>query len=277
MFSLAMLFSIAIPVFADSVSTENGVIEEYSIDTAYVFPITTDSPEWNELLTLRDMLAVCQIPEEILPRLTNDALIETIANYPLGVNLFAYGDPETCYNKVKQQFNGLAELDRRLNNNPNEILASINSFSKENSVCFAESTTYEDVYIDRLNSCISAVITEDSINVTPRATATYVLTPNNNKVPAFKDFTWEDMYFNFGHTEESEQLVCEEYQNVYGAELLAGINPAYNCHSYAWHNASTSNRYWINNLSLYITDKSYKQVTHYYVGSKNSIRIAKQS
>lgn len=267
MLVFALLFLTAIPAFAEDVITENNVLETYTIDTAYVFPITSDSPEWDELLTLSDMLAACQIPEEILSRLTNEALLETIANYPLGVNLFAYGDAETCYNKVKQQFNGLAELDRRLKSNPNEMLATVNSFSQANISRLADTETYEDVYINRLNVCISAAVAEEGSSVAPRYTSTYVRTPNGSRVQAYKDFTWTDMYYNFGHTEESEQLVCEEYQDVYDAELLAGINPSYNCHSYAWHDASTNNRYWINNPSAYITDGSYDQLTHYYVGS----------
>lgn len=53
---------------------------------------------------------VCQIPEDILGSMTTEALIETVVNYPLFINVFAYDNKKTGLEHVIGYFNGLQEL-----------------------------------------------------------------------------------------------------------------------------------------------------------------------
>ena len=81
--------------FATNVAEpEPAVLDEsgYSIDTPYEYPITLDMPEWASLTSLQEKLEVCQIPEDILPQLTTPALIETVLDYPLAVNVMPMGE-----------------------------------------------------------------------------------------------------------------------------------------------------------------------------------------
>lgn len=52
------------------------------------------------------------------------------------------------------------------------------------------------------------------------------------------------------------------------AAVVSGINPAYNCHSYAWYSTSTSNKYWINDPNAYMYDGSYTKQSSASAGNK---------
>ena len=95
----------------------------------------------------------------------------------------------------------------------------------------------------------------------------FLSTPNNTTVYAFMGLTYSD------HESITEQLAItktQQYMNTYNASYVSGPNPSYNCHSYAWHNASTSNMYWIDGpfAYAYMTDGSYIEVTTPAVGDK---------
>lgn len=100
---------------------------ESARDSAYEFPIVPETEEWKGLKNLEEKLAVCQIPEDRLAEMSTEALIETVANFPLTVNLFAYDTPEQGYRAVREQFNGLAELERRFKADPQAVDSVINA------------------------------------------------------------------------------------------------------------------------------------------------------
>lgn len=50
------------------------------------------------------------------------------------------------------------------------------------------------------------------------------------------------------------------YYDIYGINPVSNPTVKYNCHSYAWYRQSTSNPYWMNNPSKYLTDGSYTEV-----------------
>lgn len=87
--------------------------EPYSITTAYAYPVVPETDEWKELNSLDEKVAVCQIPEDLLYKMCTDALVETVVNCPIIVNMFAHNTVEFGYNQVKGYFNGLNELSTR--------------------------------------------------------------------------------------------------------------------------------------------------------------------
>lgn len=87
--------------------------QEYTIDTPYEYPILPGTQEWADLFTHGAMLRACQIPEDILQAMTTEALVETVVNYPLAADVYAYDTFQMGYDAVKRQFNGLRELERR--------------------------------------------------------------------------------------------------------------------------------------------------------------------
>ncbi len=95
------------------------VMNPYPITEPYEYSIVPGTDEWNELQSLEEKLEACQIPEEIVSKMTTEALVESVMNYPMIIRLsgglwggFESGR-EYAFNKVKSEFNGLQELCNR--------------------------------------------------------------------------------------------------------------------------------------------------------------------
>ena len=100
------------------------------IDTPYEFPVVPGTDDWAELDSLEEKLEVSQIPDDLLEKLTTQALVQTVIDYPLAASLFVddtLDDPLRSYYVVVEEFNGLAELDRRLKENPEEVANALNN------------------------------------------------------------------------------------------------------------------------------------------------------
>lgn len=80
---------------------------------AYVYPVLPGTDAWNALSSHADMLAVCQIPEDILKSLSTRDLLIAVLDYPLMVDMHSYSTMEQGFLSVKNQFNGLQELVSR--------------------------------------------------------------------------------------------------------------------------------------------------------------------
>lgn len=106
---LLVLFVIIIGIF-NFYSKEK---DSYSITEAYEYPVLPGSDEWNELLSLEERVAVCQIPENILYEMSTDALVESVVSCPIISFMFAHNTVEFGFNQVKGYYNGLNELCER--------------------------------------------------------------------------------------------------------------------------------------------------------------------
>lgn len=236
------------------------LLEESQIDTPYEYPITPDmKEEWLELSLTGNRWEACEIPEDILSRLTTSALVETVANYPLMVDLFAFDTIEEGYQVIKGRFNGLEELEKRMNEEPTTVTNSfyqcLQSFETRN-----EKTNWEVVKEDYFRNIFSileenATFTYSSIENTPRYTTTYVLTPNGSQVSAKYGRVWAD-------TDDTSRAIAQSRQNVLMQTYttmyaIQPLDPSYNCHSYAFYSQDASNPYWIDNPWAYINDGSY--------------------
>lgn len=89
------------------------IVEEGQITEAYEYPIVPGMDEWKQLDTHVKKVNACQIPEDILDKLTTEALVETVMNYPLLIDMLAYNTQYTGYQAVYNEFNGLRELQTR--------------------------------------------------------------------------------------------------------------------------------------------------------------------
>lgn len=110
------------------------------------------------------------------------------------------------------------------------------------------------------------------LNTNMRAT---VYTPKGTPVYVFQ--RGEEL------TAEDKRNMNAEMQTLYpNATRLADPTTNYNCHSYAWYSHSTSNTYWMNDPSAYMSDTSYISVNSsysgltrvYYQGVHSAIRLA---
>ena len=139
---LAVSAFAAIP--ASEIVTSSADESGYRIDVPYAYPVTPDMPEWKSLTSLQAMLDACQIPEGTLAGLTTPALIETVLDYPLAVNLYAYGHVSDGVGIVAGQFNGLAELLRRRTGNPGDFEAALSAIASEAAV--SETDAFQSMY-----------------------------------------------------------------------------------------------------------------------------------
>ncbi len=84
-----------------------------SASDAYDYPIKPGTDEWKALGSHEEMLKACQIPEELLHRMSTTGLVETVLNYPLAGDWWAYDSTEIGIKHVSEQSNGLSELPGR--------------------------------------------------------------------------------------------------------------------------------------------------------------------
>ncbi|MDX6610940.1 MAG: hypothetical protein QOD75_126 [Blastocatellia bacterium] len=77
------------------------------------FPVTPGTKEWRELQSHGEMLKATQIPRNELVRLGTSALLETVLDYPLLMDMLAYNSPQAGFNALLENFNGLSELHSR--------------------------------------------------------------------------------------------------------------------------------------------------------------------
>lgn len=87
--------------------------DPYTIEVAYVYPVRPGTDEWKALDTPEKKLEACHVPVEQLRCMTTDALLETVLNYPLLVNIYAYNSIEIGIRSVSAYFPGLDELFSR--------------------------------------------------------------------------------------------------------------------------------------------------------------------
>jgi hypothetical protein len=80
---------------------------------AYDYPVKPGTEEWKSFFTHQEMIDACQIPEDVLTKMSTKGLVETVVNYPLLVDMSAHNFAQDGVDAVASYFNGLAELFSR--------------------------------------------------------------------------------------------------------------------------------------------------------------------
>ncbi len=256
---LALIISMSAAVFAEDV---NGVVPEepenlvsqpesadvaptdnlsYTVDTPYSYPIVPGTAEWNSLTSLKEKIEVCSVDEELMKSMTTPALLETVINYPLLINMYAFNSIEQGYASVSEYFKGIDILLAR-----EDALVCIQSA--------LQATTYSE-------DDTAAILKKGDLETLARLlndkqNSPCFSTPGGSTLEVIYDLTWDDHPI----TEEDAYARNVKYTKTYPhATLVSGINPSYNCHSYAWYSTSTSNNCWIQDPTPYMTDGSYSK------------------
>ena len=76
------------------------------------YPVRPGTPEWAEL-TCAERVAACQIPDDILGKLTTGQLLQLWMDYPFQLNIFAFNFYQDGFDCQSSSFNGLQELLQR--------------------------------------------------------------------------------------------------------------------------------------------------------------------
>lgn len=79
----------------------------------FSFDSVTKPEIWKTFQTLEEMQSACQIPDDVLPNLSTEELVQICMDYPLFGNYLAYDNETFGIKKVMAGFNGFTELKKR--------------------------------------------------------------------------------------------------------------------------------------------------------------------
>lgn len=269
----------------------------YQTTNAYDYPVKPGTDEWASFTSHTEMLDACQIPESVIENMSTSALVETVLNYPLASDMIFHNDIQAGFEAVSTHFNGIQELMSREDAATELISAykslDLSAVSEDWTVLQRVHFVWEKVillemllaqpdiidkmsetqYVDLLlqireNSAIkqqkqefyggpslsiSSLVIErvTERHFSARCTSSYVYTPQSTQVSAYY---WVSGCPEWANPSEVDAAALEDYP---AAWWYATSTLKYNCHSYAWYQQSTSNRYWIAYPTGYMTDGSY--------------------
>ncbi|GAA2516724.1 hypothetical protein GCM10010201_11800 [Pilimelia columellifera subsp. columellifera] len=83
------------------------------ITRAFAYPLTPGDEGWERLTTHREMVEATQLPAETARQMSTEALVETVLDYPLFLDVKAFNSDQQGLDRVARRFNGFAELFRR--------------------------------------------------------------------------------------------------------------------------------------------------------------------
>lgn len=221
-----------------------------TVDTPYEYPVVPGTSEWYELTSLEDKIAICHVDEELLVSMTTPALLETVLNYPLLINIYAFDSTEAGIKSVSQYFSGIEILFDRAD-------------AAECIATFYETQTFsenEEESLVRSNFLMALGNHISASDISP-----LISTPSGTPVVAYANWTWANHRMTQERAQANHNVLVATFPR---ATVVSGINPAYNCHSYAWYSTSLSNKYWINDPDPYMGDGSYYRQNSPSVGNK---------
>lgn len=241
---------------------------EYTITTPYEYPITPFMDEWKDFESHPEMIAACQIPEDILSKLDTAALAETVVNYPLLSDMLIWSDKTLGFQNVASYFNGLSELLSR--EGGIDYLLTTTPM-----LCSQAELSDDDNFVER-NKIRCITLIHNNVSGEPVAVATSstpvlergdIKTPNGSLIPYYKDLDFVGLNILYGSSvpftqNEFDDIEREYSLNYPNATKIGPISPRYNCHSYAWYSTSSNNRYWVMDIIDYLTDDSYENIAN---------------
>ncbi len=214
------------------------------ISTAYTFQVVPGTTAWNAMEDSREKVAACYIPQQIIENMTTEALLETVLDYPLLIDIFAYDTTNMGIELASTYLPGIPELLSR--EDALEVLGKyIEDYPGQSS----------DIKYQYCKAFVRYLLPAPLI--APRYITYSVKTPNNSTVYVYSFTGWEDYRLYSTNTEADVQKQQREFIDRYNPTLLRQYTYKYNCHSYAWYSQNTSNSYWMEDPYAYMTDGSY--------------------
>jgi hypothetical protein len=260
----SLLFALALPAaFAESASDEAGIVNnEKSITKAYNYPVKPKTEKWKALKSTEEKVKVTKIPDSILNKMTTEALVETVMNYPLLANMTSFNTRKQGFNAVYGAFNGLQELTKRT-----DAVFELEQFQNKIGALETSDNTIilQELLIGALIEGVSSTsLVSSNSMVTPYYTNSSVNTPKGTAVSTYKDLTWADHGMTSAQGAASQAAHIAAYPN---ATVVSAQDPDFNCHSYAWY-STFNNSHWMNSASSYKTDGSYTTAGGGKIGSR---------
>ena len=89
------------------------VLAERSPNTPLTYLADVDYDAWASLESLEERIEACNPSQEVLSRMSTEALVESVAHYPLNFLVFAYNDPEEFIRILNEKSAIHQELKKR--------------------------------------------------------------------------------------------------------------------------------------------------------------------
>jgi hypothetical protein len=227
-------------------STDDG---EYTIDEPYEYPIEPGTDEWKALKTHEQKLDISQIPEETLHNMTTEALLDTVLNYPLLIDIMAYNSTEKGIVAVSEQFNGLEELLNR------DDFSTVATNKMETGIRLQPEAAVNENSIDidfAFKQLMLGKILSSSTAPMSDYTEGTKKTPNGSRVQV--------LYYITDISDAEKTIYDTMMEKSYpDAIRLDGATRMYNCHNYAWDDARPYDG-WMPDPSAYMKDGSYSNL-----------------
>ncbi len=256
----------------------------------YQYPILPGTPEWDALQDNQEKIDACVVPQEILDAMTTEEVLETLLNYPLQTNIYAFNNVQAGVEVVYRGYSGeiletlLTRPDRaevilrRYQKNPvsgenqfdtaedqdtmealmqmeevKELYSEAQLLEIEQAVTEKYLLRKEDSYFSDDPLCEYFRIEMESAGGSPLPYTT-VSTPNGTAVSVYTT--------GYELSATQKQEIHDKHASDYkSARCISDATTRYNCHSYAYYSTNTTtNRYWMDDPRFYFWDGSYTEV-----------------
>lgn len=265
-------------------AVSNDGVSTYPINTPYEYPITPESEEWLEMSSHSERVNACQVPDSLLKNMSTSALIETISNYPLLVDVLLFDKADDAYQTLYNGLNVVRELEARPN--AAEELETFIITNEEVQNDYIRNTALEVILLSAnftaSNTRNKDILSSSQIDFTDAYALYPELSPNFQSITAAMEaraatpktpsgnpitVTW---YYNRTPELTTDQInhIEEAVYMTYGLYAARQPTVKYNCHSYAWHDQSSSNKYWINFPDDYLEDPLVDRTYNPTVGDR---------
>mgnify|MGYP005806021353 CR=1 FL=1 len=227
------------------------------------YELTPEDEKWNTL-TLEEKRKTCELSETELNSLSDQELIEAISEYPFLIDVYAFDNFQLAIDHMENTCDAYRELITR-KSGAESFYNALSKRTKE-SLTLNEKICDEELAIlllyqpqftkslspRQLDEINNNTNTEEYYGTPEYVKSSGITTPKGTAVSAIQP--------KCNHSTSWHDAQDKEIVNTYNVTKISRGTCKYNCHSYAWYSQSTSNTYWINNPSPYMTDGSYKKM-----------------
>lgn len=241
--------------------------------STFSFDEVTKPEVWKSFKNVEEMKAACQIPDDILSKMSTEELAKVCINYPLYGNYALYNDYETGIKAVMSGFNGFTELQKRADAgekiidcleryNPANVSSTrsrsadfpalridyINKLLELGGFTIQDSIRYKNIMLEKEYELAQIPVPisdsalddsfDDEINV-----ENFDLNNIQTIADENNDTTIQTCYGQIVQVkrpeemaESKKQYLIEYIRRTYpGVTVLKQPSQKYNCHSYAWN------------------------------------------
>ncbi len=253
----------------------------------YKYPYSPGSKEWAQYETKKEMLDVCQIPENQYTNMSTNTLLESVLKYPFINDFIAYNSVKYACENMCRSFDAFNELlsrpdvtevllDRYANTEVMSENPTVNNYKQfllpttiefliecdrliNGEYNFEASELYNELHSTKCREKsetglysgmleIPSMFKEDTPTRDPIPGSIWVLQPYGTILtPNNSNVPY--VYVKSPDFSPAEAYsINHDFDSAYPmATRIYGCTVKYNCHSFAWYYASPYNPYWILN------------------------------